>query len=197
MQLGRQSDIEGGARRGRCSFGLVAGTATETPVLPLLLLKGATGVRVVPMVGVLLLIIQLDSAGARLSGRAALCERVGPARRMRAAHGWSVLVLVGGGVSARTGDQRHHQRQDQEQAGGGEGGRDAVGEQRLWTIGRRAGGVEDGHGDAEAEGAPEVVRDVDEAAGDAGVLQPGTRQIATPAGVAATAACASASNSVP
>ncbi len=66
---------------------------------------------------------------------------------------------------AGMGDQRNEEREREERGRAGERGAHPVGEQHL-TVGPRSGGGEDGDEDAEAERAADVMRDVDQAAGD-------------------------------
>ena len=76
----------------------------------------------------------------------------------------SMLLRVICMLSFRAGGgEDDDQREREEHAGAGEGGRDLFGE-------RRAGGGEHRHEDADADRSAEVVEDVDEAAGDARVV---------------------------
>jgi hypothetical protein len=79
------------------------------------------------------------------------------------------------------GQKRHGEREREEQASGGEGGRDAVGERTVAGVDR--------HEDPEPERAAEVVGDVDHAARHAGVAgldsrHPGTREAREPEALA-------------
>jgi hypothetical protein len=72
------------------------------------------------------------------------------------------------GASMWSREDRDRESEDEQDAGGGERRRDAIGEEDAAVL-PGAGGVEHGDEHAEPEGAAEVVRDVDERAGDARV----------------------------
>src|SRR5690242_19577094 len=102
-------------------------------------------------------ICMLGSPGGRVTcgSGAAVAERVGAlVSETRGRRDGRRVLRADPAVAASmwSGEHGDHEREDEQDAGGGERCRDAIGEECAAVV-PRAGGVEDGDEDAEPEGA--------------------------------------------